>query len=355
MPDNAYNYCALPVQPELSLPPNLGVPRERAIRALRTKWVNGTTLRYYFFTGQNDGSPAEWAVPAKQQTVIREAFDTWQKVGIGLNFTETTDRSDAEVRIGFMDGDGSWSYVGRDILQAGTNDRTMNFGWDLTEDDYGMTTAIHEIGHTIGMPHEHQNPFSGIVWDEAKVYAFLSGPPNSWSREMIFHNVLRKLSSSEVEGSAFDGDSVMEYSFPPGLILQPEKYKTGGIKPPGTISALDRQYVQIWYPPQGPAKPPVLKPFQSAPLTLGPGQQADFTLEPTDTRNYRIGTFGDSDTVLVVFEEVDGALRQLAADDDSGEERNALIETKLFQGRRYVLRTRLYYAWNSGGTAVMYW
>jgi len=354
MPDNAYTYCALPVQPELSLPPNLSVPRERAIRALRTKWVNGTALRYYFFKG-NDGAPDEWAVPAEQQAVIREAFDTWQKVGIGLSFQETPDRSDAEIRIGFLTGDGSWSYVGRDILQAATNDRTMNFGWDLTEDDHGMTTAIHEIGHTIGMPHEHQNPFAGIVWDEAKVYAFLSGPPNSWSREMIFHNVLRKLSAGEVEGSTFDGDSVMEYAFPPGLILEPAKYKTEGIRPPGTISALDRRYAQQWYPPLGPAKPPLLKPFQSTALTLTAGRQADFTLEPGDTRDYRIGTFGDSDTVLVVFEEVDGALRQLAADDDSGEERNALIEAKLFQGRRYVVRTRLYYAWNSGGTAVMYW
>jgi len=56
-----------------------------------------------------------------------------------------------------------------------------------------------------------------------------------------------------------------------------------------------------------------------------------------------------------VLEEVDGELRYVAGDDDSGEDRNSLLQAKLFQGRRYVLRIRLYYAWASGQTAAMYW
>ena len=56
---------------------------------------------------------------------------------------------------------------------------------------------------------------------------------------------------------------------------------------------------------------------------------------------------------MVLFEEVDGELRHLAADDDSGEDRNAQITVKLFAGRRYVLRIRLYYKTGSGETAVM--
>ena len=31
----------------------------------------------------------------------------------------------------------------------------MNFGWDLTQPGE-IDTALHEIGHTIGFPHEHQ-------------------------------------------------------------------------------------------------------------------------------------------------------------------------------------------------------
>jgi hypothetical protein len=350
MPSPVFSYCAMPEQPEVVLPPGLGVPRERAILAGRTKWVNDTTLRYYFFD-----SPAEWAVPDKQAGVIRQAFDQWAALGIGLRFKETKDATEAEIRIGFQSGDGSWSYVGRDILQAAANDRTMNFGWDLAADAYGLTTALHEIGHTMGLPHEHQNPFAGIVWDEEKVYEFLGKPPNNWPRQTTFHNVLRKLKANEVAGSTWDPKSIMQYSFPPGLIKQPIEYNKTGIDPPGTLSDVDKEYVLKWYPPVGPVAPPVLAPFQSQPVNLSPGGQADFTLEPPATRDYKIGTFGDSDVVMVVFEEVDGELRQLTADDDSGEDRNALIETKLFHGRRYVVRVRLYYAWNSGGTAVMYW
>jgi hypothetical protein len=43
-------------------------------------------------------------------------------------------------------------------------------------------TALHGIGHTLGLPHEHQNPNAGIVWDEKTVYTSLGGPPNSWPR-----------------------------------------------------------------------------------------------------------------------------------------------------------------------------
>jgi hypothetical protein len=59
--------------------------------------------------------------------------------------------------------------------------------------------------------------------------------------------------------------------------------------------------------------------------------------------------------VIVLFEEVDGNLRYVAGDDDSGADRNARLSVKLFQGRRYTLRLRLYWAWATGNTGVMYW
>lgn len=113
-----------------------------------------------------------------QKKVVRAAFKKWKDIGIGISFQEVSDIDEAMVRIGFDHNDGSWSYVGRTILTISKAERTMNFGWDLTN-DYGMTTAIHEIGHTIGFEHEHQSPFTGIVWDTAAVYKEFSGPPNN--------------------------------------------------------------------------------------------------------------------------------------------------------------------------------
>ena len=71
----------------------------------------------------------------------------------------------AQIRIAFDPAEDSASYVGTDNLGIDSAKSTMNFGWDLTT-PYGHTTALHEIGHAIGFPHEHQNPKGGIVWNE---------------------------------------------------------------------------------------------------------------------------------------------------------------------------------------------
>jgi hypothetical protein len=360
--DAGLRYCSLPVQPEPDVPAGLGADRTRAIVRGRSKWANNTVLHYYFFDRETDGSNVRfsdgttrfvsWVGPESQRQIVRDAFRSWKDLGIGLEFREVADRSEAELRIGFQRHDGSWSYVGRDVLAQGVDDRTMNFGWDLTGAD-GRSTALHEIGHTLGMPHEHQNPYAGIVWDEPAVYAYLGGPPNHWDRATTYHNVLRKLDPREVEGSTWDPDSIMHYGFPGGIIQEPVEY-AGGIDPPGVLSTLDRDFVKQWYPGDAP-EPQSLRPFRSIPLELDAGEQADFVIEPRASRRYRIGTFGASDTVIVLFEEVDGELRFVAGDDDSGRDLNARLRLKLFRGRRYVLRVRLYYSWESNETAVMYW
>jgi len=339
--DEARPYCDVRPQTVPVLSPTLPDTRSSAILLMRAKWVNGTVLHYHFLGG-----------PERQRQAVRDAFAEWKAIDIGLEFTEVDTPSEAEVRIAFDQSDGSWSYVGRDVLGINVGEPTMNFGWDLTT-PYGRVTALHEIGHTLGLPHEHQNPFAGIVWDEPKVYAYFAGPPNNWSQSKTFHNVLRKLAPSEVEGSEWDPESVMEYAFPSGLIVEPPEY-SAGIPEPDGLSELDRQWARQWFPPLT-AAPPRLEPFTSRPLSLSPGQQVDFRIEPPESRTYQIATFGHSDTVLVLFEEVDGELRYVRGDDDSGTDRNAHLSVRLFRGRRYVARLRLYWSGASGQTALMYW
>lgn len=348
---DSHPHCSTPPPPPLPLPASMPLNRQRALMVGNSKWVNGTVLHYAFF--DSEPNPAWAAVNDAQKDVVRESFEAWRGLPIGLNFEEVGDLGEAEVRIAFDQSDGAWSYIGRDILQAGQNEPTMNFGWDLTT-PYGHGTALHEIGHTLGMPHEHQSPFSGIVWDEAAVNAYFSGPPNNWTPEMIQQNVLEKLDPKQVEGSEWDPTSIMEYEFQAGLILEPAEFQ-GGIQPPGTISEPDERWMRSWYPGELPG-PEKLEPFASAALPSGPKAQANFAISPPSSRDYEIGTFGAADTVAVLFEKVDGKLRYVAGDDDGGTERNARIKARLFKGREYVLRVRVNWAGEADNqAAAMIW
>jgi hypothetical protein len=309
--------------------------------------VNGTELKYFFY---NQGA---WGGGSGQQQVVRDAFKEWKDLGIGLSFREVQSAEQADVRIGFLRGDGSWSYVGRDIWSRPTGERTMNFGWNLQGQD-GRDTALHEIGHTLGFHHEQQNPFAPIIWDEEAVYRYFMGPPNYWPREKTYNNVLKVLDPNSVEGSEWDADSIMQYSIQAGLIRQPEQYRTGLNPEPG-LSATDIERVRVFYPETDGDDVKELKLLNTERLNLAPAEQVNFVIRPTTSRQYAIQTFGSSDTLMVLFEKVDGALEHFAADDDSGWERNARLNVRLVRGREYVLRVRLYFSHSEGETAVMMW
>ena len=129
MPDHdkmKYSYCSVPQMPERTLDPSVPPGRARLIRMLDNKWVNGTKLHYYFFDQETDGERVffsngtsewrSWTTSDAEKEVVRRAFQLWKDVGIGLEFEEVGSRDEAELRIGFMRGDGAWSYIGRGVL-----------------------------------------------------------------------------------------------------------------------------------------------------------------------------------------------------------------------------------------------
>lgn len=304
------------------------------------KWVNGTQITYFFTEGAE-----------KQKNVVRKAFRKWKSLGIGLRFKEVKNAADAIVRIGFDYSDGSWSWVGRDIFKVPKNETTMNFGWDLT-DEYGFTTALHEIGHTIGFQHEHQSPFSGIEWNVDAVVKEFSGPPNKWNRAQIESNILTKLSPNQVKGTTWDADSIMEYEFGPNLINAPEQYRQG-LYPPGTISKADVAGVKSFYPPLKKSPYRRLKLMELAVINAQSGQQADFIFKAPATQKYTFQTVGEMDTVMVVSEKGASDNHYLSGDDDSGFNKNTKITLPLVKDREYIISVRVMYAAQVGQNGIL--
>jgi Astacin (Peptidase family M12A) len=336
--------CALPEVTPVPLPEGLAPDRLEAIQLIQNKWANGTVLRFHFLTG------SFWNWPEPQKAVVRQAFAKWKNVGIGLSFVETTDPAVADLLIGFAQGGGSWSWVGTDVRKYRDQGRNMNFGWDLTT-PWGEATALHEIGHAIGMPHEHQNPTAGLVWNEPAVYTKYAASPNFWDSNKTFNNIIRKLSESEIMGSNWDPKSIMHYPFGPGLILQPTPFDVSGTPKNFELSELDISWAKIFYPLLEGPQPINAMEIRALPTTVG--AQADFIFVPTQSRDYIIQSIGRSDTKIVVFTEATDGPMFLAGKNDSGTPENAKIIVSLTADTNYIIRVRTHFADMQEGNSLV--
>jgi hypothetical protein len=292
----------------------------RAISPRGKSWLNGSTLRVRFLGGS-----------AAEQATAREQALWWADYA-NLTF-DFGNAPDAEIRISFDPNDGAWSYVGTDSRQIPNNEATMNLGFL----DGG--TAGHEFGHAIGLAHEHSSPLGGIEWNEPVVLASLAGPPNYWDEATTRHNVFFKYSVDQINGTAFDPDSIMLYAFPASWTKNGIATHANDI-----LSALDKEFVAgaQMYPKSGGG------PAQATMLTVGAdrtkadigksGEEDLFQFSAGQDGVYQIDTSGKTDVYMKLFGP-NSTTALIDEDDDSGYGLNPRISAQLLAGD-YIVQIR---------------
>lgn len=205
----------------------------RAVGAKGRYWINGQTIKINLIGGT-----------AQQRAYFTNAVLEWQK-HINLNVSYVT-TGVSDVRVSFNSGSGSWSHCGTDAKSVPQSEPTINIAWN------GSPVNLHELAHMWGGQHEQASPNSDIQWNKPVVYAALGGSPNFWSKQTVDWNVFRKLTPSEADATAYDPNSILQYSVPASWVYNYPNGIPGGDK----LSALDIEFWSKKYPKAAPPPPP---------------------------------------------------------------------------------------------------
>ena len=174
-------------------------------------WGRGVRLRVSFIDGALDlqRRVAALAQAWPDETEANFGFEFWIDNG--------RDPTEADIRLTFQPGIGSFSKLGRFAQAGDRTQRTMNLGWMTMAlpDADARAVVLHEFGHALGLVHEHMNPAQPIDWNKDKVREDMRAS-QGWPDDKIDANMFRRYETSEIFGTDVDPTSIMMYPILPG-------------------------------------------------------------------------------------------------------------------------------------------
>lgn len=154
------------------------------------------------------------------------------------------EKGPSDIRVSFKKDGSSWSYIGNSAENVDDSDETMHFGWfdESTEEVQFRRTILHEIGHALGLIHEHQSPAVNINWNKPAVYQYYKDKFD-WNKNVVNDNIFRKYTGRRTQYSTYDPDSIMHYSIPSAFTLDNSKVDWNT-----ELSQKDKEFIKKLYP-----------------------------------------------------------------------------------------------------------
>ncbi|MFO0938145.1 MAG: hypothetical protein U0798_16700 [Gemmataceae bacterium] len=196
--------CSSPNPPKTTRSSDPKGPGFGLVEDSEQAWKDRTNLKIQFLNGG----------PTVRDLVQHHA----QKWGAYANLYFDFDLKPGEVgdiRVQFTTKDEWHSAIGHTAKSIPSNQPTLVLGVNERNLDRLALKrhALHEFGHAIGFIHEHQNPTGGIKWNEKRVIED-NKKLNNWNEAKTRANILDEYKGGSLNGSAFDSQSIMLYSFP---------------------------------------------------------------------------------------------------------------------------------------------
>ena len=165
------------------------------------------------------------STPADLRARIISHMNAWTRTA-SISFVET--QGTGNVRISRGQG-GYYSYLGTDVLHIPRNRQTMNlegFTMNTPESEYKRVIR-HEVGHTLGFPHEHMRRALVARIDPRKAYEYFRRT-QGWDKQTVDQQVLTPLDERSLMGTPADQTSIMCYQLP-GSITRDGRPILGGV------------------------------------------------------------------------------------------------------------------------------
>ncbi|TCD60728.1 hypothetical protein EIP91_009622 [Steccherinum ochraceum] len=189
----------------------LGPARGASVRS-RLLWNPGETIRFYYQQPEYRGAAIQWFRVLRKQR-LSECMNQWTYWS-GLQFLEVNTEAGSDVKIYWYESQPPYNHGPRSWSTAGTKCRTYHnnpllFDGNLTTTmylrvpdgvldashsqlPYALQEMRHELGHVLGLKHEHISPFTQTVMvDENNAADEIIGIWTNWDPYsiMIYPNI----------------------------------------------------------------------------------------------------------------------------------------------------------------------